>query len=507
MKIEMSNIRKSFGSNDVIKDVSFSVQGGEICALLGENGAGKSTLMNILGGVYQMDQGSIIVDGKEVQFDTPAESLEAGIAFIHQELNLINDLPIYENMFLGREIKTKRGSLDLKQMYDQTAEIFERMNVDLDPGKMVRDLDASYKQIVEICRAMMTNASIIIMDEPTTSLTDSEIERVFQMMSTMKEHDVGIIFISHKLNEVMQVCNRYLVLRDGNLVAEGNVSDVTTKELASDMVGYDVRTESLRRVKEDEDEIGEEVLRVEGLTDEHYFRDINFSIKAGEIVGVTGLLGDGRSELFQAIFGADKFLSGNIFLDGRKVNINHTYQAIKEGIAYLPRNRKENGILKDMDIFENASVVTWPMFSKRGVINTFKHRQKFEEQRGVLRLKMGELTDSITSLSGGNQQKVVLSKWLAANPRVLILDNPTQGVDVGAKEDIYDIILKLAEENIAIVVLSSEAQEIIRVCDRALVMYHGVIQGEVHDEMMTEHAIMSLATGGELDAERREHQL
>nr|WP_306373227.1 sugar ABC transporter ATP-binding protein [Salirhabdus sp. Marseille-P4669] len=494
MKVEMKNIRKSFGSNDVLKGVTMSIQGGDICALLGENGAGKSTLMNILGGVHQMDAGSIVIDDKEVHFDTPAQSQEAGIAFIHQELNLINDLPIYENMFLGRELKTKSGSLDLKEMYKQTEEMFAKMDVDLDPGKMVRDLDASYKQIVEICRAMMTNASIIIMDEPTTSLTDSEIERVFAMMEAMKEHDVGIIFISHKLNEVMQICDKYLVLRDGNLVAEGYVADVTTKELASFMVGYDVRTESLRREKT----VGAEVLRVTGLTHEHAFRDVNVSVRAGEILGITGLLGDGRSELFQAIFGAEKFTSGQIHLNGKEVRIKSTYQAIKEGIAYLPRNRKENAIIKDMNIMENASIATWPMFSKRGIINSKKHRETFEEQRAALRLKMGELTDSITSLSGGNQQKVVLAKWLAANPKLLILDNPTQGVDVGAKEDIYDIILKLAEEDIAVVVLSSEAQEIIRICDRALVMFHGVIQGEVAGDLMNEHTIMNLATGGVL---------
>ncbi len=494
MKVEMKNIRKSFGSNDVLKGVTVSIQGGDICALLGENGAGKSTLMNILGGVHQMDAGSIVIDDKEVRFDTPAQSQEAGIAFIHQELNLINDLPIYENMFLGWELKTKSGSLDLKEMYKKTEEMFAKMDVDLDPGKMVRDLDASYKQIVEICRAMMTNASIIIMDEPTTSLTDSEIERVFSMMEAMKEHEVGIIFISHKLNEVMQICDKYLVLRDGNLVAEGYVADVTTKELASFMVGYDVRTESLRREKT----VGAEVLRVTGLTHEHAFRDVNVSVRAGEILGITGLLGDGRSELFQAIFGAEKITSGQIHLNGKEVRIKSTYQAIKEGIAYLPRNRKENAIIKDMNIMENASIATWPMFSKRGIINSKKHRETFEEQRAALRLKMGELTDSITSLSGGNQQKVVLAKWLAANPKLLILDNPTQGVDVGAKEDIYDIILKLAEEDIAVVVLSSEAQEIIRICDRALVMFHGVIQGEVAGDLMNEHTIMNLATGGVL---------
>lgn len=496
MKIEMKNIRKSFGSNDVIKDVSFSVQGGEIYALLGENGAGKSTLMNILGGVISMDAGAIFIDGNKAGFQNPADSLHAGIAFIHQELNLINDLPIYENMFLGREIKTKLGNLDLKRMYDETAEIFKRMNVKLDPGRMVGTLDSSYKQIVEICRAMMMDASIIIMDEPTTSLTDTEIERVFQMMETLRGEDVGIIFISHKLNEVMDFCNNYIVLRDGKLVAQGLVQDVTTKDLANYMVGYDVRTDSLRRVREPE-EIGGEILRIEGLTDEHAFRDVHLSVRSGEIVGVTGLLGDGRSELFQAVFGAAPYLSGKVYLNGNEANYQTTYQAIQEGIAYLPRNRKENGIVKDMDIIENASIVTWSMFSKHGVINEKRHKHLFQGHRSTLRLKMGQLTDNITSLSGGNQQKVVLAKWLAANPKVLILDNPTQGVDVGAKEDIYDIILQLAEEDIAIIVLSSEAQEIIRLCDRAVVMFHGKVQGEVQDEEMTEQTIMHLATGGD----------
>lgn len=494
MILEMKNIHKSFGSNDVLKGVSFSLKGGEICALLGENGAGKSTLMNILGGIHQMDDGFIHIDGKPVVFQAPGESQKAGIAFIHQELNLINDLPIYENMFLGRELKTKRGGLDLEKMIQETEEVFKRMNLQLNPKTMVRDLDASYKQIVEICRAMMMNASIIIMDEPTTSLTDQEIERVFTMMSTLQENNVGIIFISHKLNEVMQICERYVVLRDGQLVEEGYVREVTTKDLARFMVGHDVRTEPLLREKK----LGNEVLRVEGLTNGSTFKNIRFSVKAGEILGVTGLLGDGRSELFQAIFGADKVSSGKVFLNEKEVTIKNTTQAINQGIAYLPRNRKENGIIKDMNIFENASIVTWPKFSKRGVIHTQKHEEDFEKQRHALRIKMGKLTDSINSLSGGNQQKVVLSKWLSASPKLLILDNPTQGVDVGAKEDIYDIILQLAEENIAVVVLSSEGQEIIRVCDRALVMYHGVIQGEVSGVTMNEHNIMSLATGGRL---------
>ncbi|RTR34048.1 sugar ABC transporter ATP-binding protein [Robertmurraya yapensis] len=500
MLVDMKNIVKSFGSNHVLKDVSFTIKGGEICALLGENGAGKSTLMNILGGVFKQDSGSISVDGELVEFNVPADSQKAGIAFIHQELNLINDLPIYENMFLGREKKTKRGSLNLNGMVEETEQMFKRMNVELDPKRMVRELDASYKQIVEICRAMMTNASIIIMDEPTTSLTEQETARVFEMMKKLKDENVGIIFISHKLNEVLEVCDRYVVLRDGSLVAEGNVNVVTTNDLARFMVGYDVRTESLRREKH----LGEEIIRVEDLSSNSRFRDISFSIRAGEIVGVTGLLGDGRSELFQAIFGAEPVTSGKIFLNGDQVKIRSTTQAIVEGIAYLPRNRKENGIIKDLNIIENASIVTWSRFSKRGVINSRKHEAVYEEQRKSLRIKMDKHTDRITSLSGGNQQKVVLAKWLAANPKLLILDNPTQGVDVGAKEDIYDIILKLADEDIAIVVLSSEAQEIIRLCDRAIVMYHGVIQGEMAGELMNEHTIMNLATGGVLTKEGRE---
>ncbi|MCF6462595.1 MAG: sugar ABC transporter ATP-binding protein [Epulopiscium sp.] len=500
MKLEMRNIFKSFGSNEVLKDVSISINEGEICALIGENGAGKSTLMNILGGVLKMDSGLIYLDDKEVEFNKPADSLDAGIAFIHQELNLINDLPIYENMFLGREIKTKRGRLDLEKMIKETEKIFEKINVDLNPKTMVRDLDTSYKQIVEICKAIMMNASIIIMDEPTTSLTEPEIERVFNMMRTLKEHGVGIIFISHKLNEVMEICERYMVLRDGKLVAEGEVSQVNTDDLARFMVGYDVRTEQFSRDKS----LGDEILRVENLTHPDAFRDISFSVKKGEILGVTGLLGDGRSELFRSIFGAEKFSSGRIYLDGKKINTYSTTQALKEGLGYLPGNRKENGIIKDMNIFENASVVTWPKYAKYGVIDKQKHKEMFGEQIKSLRIKLEKVTDSINSLSGGNQQKVVLAKWLSSNPKVLILDNPTQGVDVGAKEDIYDIILELAEENIAIIILSSEAQEIIRLCDRAIVMYHGKIQGEVSGENMNEHDIMRYATGGELRISQEE---
>ena len=492
MKLKMDGICKSFGSNEVLKSVGFQLGEGEICALLGENGAGKSTLMNILGGVLQPDSGDILLDGEKKTFDSPAQSLDAGIAFIHQELNLINDLPIYENMFIGRELKKKSGFLDHKRMIEQTSRVFERMGLTLDPREMVRNLDASYKQIVEISRALLMDAKIIIMDEPTTSLTDPEIEKVFAILRQLRQQKVGIVFISHKLREVMEICDTYTVLRDGVMVASGSVKDVITSDLARFMVGHDVRTEKLGSGAQR----GEERLSLRGLTQEPHFRNIDLTAYAGEVLGVTGLLGDGRSELFSAVFGAEPMSAGEITLCGRAVRITSTRQAKRLGIAYVPRNRKENGIIKDMSILENGTIVSWPDLMRRGLLNHEKQRAEFNEEKAALHIKMGGENDSITSLSGGNQQKVVLAKWLSREPKVLILDNPTQGVDVGAKEEIYDIILKLAKEGVSVIVLSSEAQEIIRVCDRALVMYHGEIVGEVSGETMTEHEIMRLATGG-----------
>ncbi|MCD2502811.1 sugar ABC transporter ATP-binding protein [Clostridium sp. NSJ-145] len=495
MMLEMKNIYKAFDANQVLKGVSISLRKGEVYALLGENGAGKSTLMNILGGVLKADSGEIYLDEEKVKFKNPSESLDKGIAFIHQELNLINDLAIYENMFIGRELKKKSGLLDRLKMIEQTQKVFDNIGVNLDPKTMVSELDASYKQIVEIARALMMKASIIIMDEPTTSLTETEIERVFKMMNTLKEHGVSMIFISHKLREVMEICDRYAVLRDGNLVKEGLVKDTNINELAHHLVGHDVRTEALQRNKQSKDEI----LRVENLSYENIFNDIFFNLKSGEILGVTGLLGDGRSELFQAIFGDIPNYTGNIYFKNSLIKMRNIKQALKLGIGYVPRNRKENGIIKDLSILENGSLVTLGRDSKFGLINYKAKLQEFDLQKNNLKIKMEKVSDLITSLSGGNQQKVVLAKWLNHNPKVLIMDNPTQGVDVGAKEEIYDIILALADKGVAVVVLSSEASEIIRVCDRTLVMYHGNIQGELQGRDMNERAIMTLATGGKLE--------
>ena len=497
----MEKISKSFGANNVLQDVDFSLGTGEICALLGENGAGKSTLMNILGGVLAPDSGTISLDGKPVRFTSPVQSLDAGIGFIHQELNLINDLTIYENMFITH-LPKKGVFLDAGQMQEKTAELFRRMNIELDPRTMVRDLDASYKQIVEICRALMQNASVIIMDEPTTSLTGPEIQRVFAMMRTLRDQGVGIVFISHKLGEVMEICDRYTVLRDGSMVAQGKVSETDTKRLAAYMVGHEVSSD----VHMPASFLGEEMLRLEDLSDGKHFFDISLAVRAGEVLGVTGLLGDGRSELFQTVFGAgDGRYTGRVLVQGREVRIRSTHQALDMGIAYLPRNRKENAILKDMTILDNGSIVYLPKLKKGPFIDFERQEKLFEEQVESLRIKMGDKLDLIGSLSGGNQQKVVLAKWLMSEPKVLILDNPTQGVDVGAKEEIYGIIQRLANEGVAIVVLSSEAQEIMRVCDRSLVLFHGRQVGEVAGQDMNEQNIMYLATGGNTN-ERAEEE-
>lgn len=490
MTLLMKEISKSFGSNLVLDKVDFSLEGGQVKALLGENGAGKSTLMNILGGVLPADGGQILIDGQEVSFHNPRESLDHGIAFIHQELNLINDLAVYENLFLGREVHKKGGALDHAAMKARTQEVFDRMGLDLDPSAMVRDLDASYKQIVEISRAMMMNAQLVIMDEPTTSLTDPEIERVFSMMRTLRNQGVGLIFISHKLGEVMEICDSYTVLRDGHMVASGLVKDTTSRQIAADMVGHELVVKERKCP-----ERGEVVLKGEHLGDGHYFNDVSFEIHRGEVVGFTGLLGDGRSELFQAVFGAGKLTSGTLEVCGRPVTIHSTSQAVKLGLGYVPRNRKENGIIKDMSIFENGSLATLSSRRKGPFLDNERLEEDFARQKAGLSIKMGSEDDLITSLSGGNQQKVVLARWLSASPKILILDNPTQGVDVGAKEEIYEIILRLASEGVAVVVLSSEAQEVIRVASRCYVMYHGRITTSLEGGDMNEHNIMSLATG------------
>ncbi len=495
MHIEMKQINKSFGNNRVLTGVNLELAGGEVLALLGENGAGKSTLMNILGGVLQPDGGEIHIDGTQVSFRKPADSLASDISFIHQELSLIVDLSIYENIFLGKFKLNRFGLLDHKGMIRETEALFTELDVSLDPKTLVRELDASYKQIVEIARAFHQNASAIIMDEPTAALTEPEVQRIFAIIRRLRSRNVGMIFISHKLNEVMEIADRYMVLRNGFLVAEGSIAETDAHQLSTEMVGHEIVLSTKHR----QEISSKPVLELRGLSDNAgAYEGIDLTLYEGEILGVSGLLGDGRSELFASVFGSRPAYRGEILVHGKQVEAKHPEKMMREGVGYVPRDRKENGIIKDMSIMDNASITTWKKRSKHGVLDWSAIEAVFSEQVRDLDIRLRDDKALITTLSGGNQQKVVLAKWLAAKSGILIFDNPTQGVDVGAKEDIYEIIYKLAEQGISIVILSSEAREIIRLCDRCIVLFGGRQIGELRGEEMTEQAIMHLATGGAL---------
>ncbi|MCL1854788.1 MAG: sugar ABC transporter ATP-binding protein [Clostridia bacterium] len=499
--LRMSEINKSFSGVPVLTDVAFDVREGEIHALLGENGAGKTTLMNILGGVLPMDSGSIELFGKSVKITSTALAQELGIAFVHQELNVINDLAVYETMFLGHEKRTRLGAIDAKTMIARTREVFERMHVDINPRAMVRDLRASYKQLVEIAKSVLFNAKLIILDEPTTSLTRPEVENVFAVIRALiKEHGATAIFISHKLGEVVDFCDSFTVLRNGALVGTQNIRNergelARQADIARLMVGRDVLDQEVYRPRA----MGEQLLKISNLHVGAAVRDASFTLRAGEILGITGLLGDGKDELLNALFGVLPVTSGAIEMKGKPIRPSHPAKAKKLGLGMLPSNRKENAIIKDLSVRGNMTVVTLDQYTTGPALRRSKETKAALEYKDRLNIRVKNLADLIVSLSGGNQQKVVLAKWLIAKPDVILLSNPTQGVDVGAKSEIYHIIMELAEQGMGIIISSGEAQEVLKICDRVLVMYHGEIRGELNRSQFSEEAVMILSTGGSLE--------
>ncbi|MCL2387943.1 MAG: sugar ABC transporter ATP-binding protein [Defluviitaleaceae bacterium] len=494
LAVEMKGIKKSFGANYVLKGVDFAVEKGSIHALLGENGAGKSTMMNILGNVLHKDEGQIFIGGEEVEPAKNPRLIEEKVAFIHQELSLVNDLNIFENLYLGKELK-KWGLLDKKTMSGRASEVLERMGVNINPYTMVSELNPSYKQITEIARAMLKDAQVIIMDEPTTSLTDVEIELIFGVMKALKNQGISLIFISHKLNEVLQVCDSYTILRDGELIVTGKVEEgLEEKDLSTHMVGEEVNTEGIYKPRE----LGDVVLEIKDLSREREYKSINLSLRKGEILGVTGLMGDGRTELFASVYGVNSPYEGKVIIEGKEVKMGSSNTAMKNKIAYVPKNRKENAIVKDLNIKENLVLPIMNKISQLGILRNSVLEDLTSEYVKKLDIKLGSTENLITSLSGGNQQKVVISKALCTNPSVVILDNPTQGVDVGAKMEIYRQIVALAEQGYSFVILSSEVPEIQRTCDRVYVMFQGEIRQEFSRDEMTEENIMLIATGGKL---------
>ena len=498
--LQMQDIVKSYNGVTVLKSVSLNVRQGEIHALLGENGAGKTTLMNILGGVIQKDSGEISLFGKPVKITSPAESQALGIAFIHQELNVVNDLMVYENMFLGRELHRKSGILDVKRMCEETVRVFNKMNVSIDPRIMMRNLETSYKQVVEIAKALLMEAKLIIMDEPTTSLTQKEIDNVFEVIRGLtKDHGVTVIFISHKLGEVVDFCDSYTVLRNGENVSAGSImqengTKICQTDIARMMVGRDVLSQQVY----EEHKIGKPLLEVKDIKVDTRVKGVSFTLREGEILGITGLLGDGKDEMVRALFG-DLCCTGTVLKNGKPLKIRHPSQAKCNGIGYLPPNRKENAIIKDLSVQDNITITALEKCRCGIALNKKRERVVAQDFVDKLRIKAGNIQNKITSLSGGNQQKAVLSKWLNAKPEIMIMSNPTQGVDVGAKNEIYTEIMKLAKQNIGVIVTSGEAQEIIKLCDRVLVMYHGELRGELRRDQLTEENIMILSTGGSIN--------
>ena len=488
--LEMRDIRKSFSGGPVLKGVQLTVESGEVHALLGENGAGKSTLMNILTGVLPRDGGTIRFDGQSLGHITITQSEKLGIAFVHQELNLFNDLKVFENMFLNREYTNRMGTLDKKRMRAEARELFERLGVEIDPDAVVADLKTSQKQLLEICKALHLKAKLIILDEPTTSLNNEEVDHLFGILRKLKEEGTSFIFISHKMPEIFALADRYTVFRNGEFIGEGNISETTPEKVTVMMVGESYSNADVYEKRA----LGEEVLKLEGFTGDG-FHDINLSVRKGEIVGMTGLQGSGSSEMLQAIFGSSRATAGTVTVFGKTVLHNSIHSAMKAGIAMLPNNRKENSVLPDMSLMENMAISEQTLSAARLPVDAKRDRKRYDEYKEMLNVKAQNSTDLITSLSGGNQQKIFIARWLNTDAKILILDNPTQGIDVGAKSEIYRLILELARAGKTILINTLEIPELMKVADRCIVFYDGHMIKELAHEEINEQDVMLYSVG------------
>ena len=493
MNLSMKGISKLFGQAYALKGVDLTVGEGEIHALLGENGAGKSTLMNILGGVLSATEGEVFIDGKKVTLHNAKEAQKAGIRFVHQELNMFNDLMIYENMFIGEEL-TRVGVLNRKEMIDRTREALDRIGLKLDPRTYIRDLGTAHKQQIEIAKAVHNDCKLLILDEPTTALTNKEINILFGIIANLKQKGVSVIFITHKLPEVMVTCDRYTILRDGRLVATGEIKDITEQQISNLMVGRDLDLAAVSKppVKEDP------YFVVDHLSVENHVKDVSFHVNRGEVLVLAGLIGDGRSELAEALFGTRSITSGAVYKNGKRVKYHGVTSAMKQGIGMVQANRKERSILPNMMIIDNMTSGMLITQHKSPIVTMRERMKVFERNKPVTKIKVGSPKDAITSLSGGNQQKVILSRWLETKADVLLLDNPTQGVDVGAKAEFHRLINAMAAEGKSIIMFTNEYPELYQVADRVLIMYEGRINAELKRDELTADKVMYYSTGSNL---------
>jgi ribose transport system ATP-binding protein len=495
MRIEMHKICKSFGQNQVLNDAGFDLKDGEVHALMGENGAGKSTLMKILTGVYTKDSGTILVDGKEVSYRNPQEAEQDGIVFIHQELNVIFDLTVEENLFLGKEITSFLGIVNKNAMKKKAQDILNMLGVKIPTNRVMSELSIGQQQMVEICRALMVDAKVIIMDEPTAALTQSETQILFDVIHNLKKRGVSIVYISHRMEEIFELCDRITVLRDGNYIGTRPISETDMNAIVKMMIGREIG----ERYPARDFDPGNEVLRVEGLTKKGMFENVSFSVRAGEVFGVSGLMGAGRTEIMQAIFGNLPYDSGAIYINNQKTDIKSPYDAIQEGIGYITEDRKSEGLLLEETIQSNIALPNLKSISNRfGVINRKKDNDLVSKGIKELNIRCFGPQHECYNLSGGNQQKVVFAKWIYTNPKILILDEPTRGVDIGAKKEIYNIINNLAKEGVAIVMVSSELPEVLGMSDRIMIVREGTVRGILTKEEADQEKIMTLATGGSI---------
>ncbi len=487
----MQGIYKSFGPVEALKDVDFSVSPGEIHGLLGENGAGKTTLMNILSGALPPDKGRIIIDGREIEGMTPRKSNEMGIRFIHQELSLCNDLCVYQNMFLGSE-ERKHGLVDREKERKMCQEVLDLLHLDISPDALTGDLETAQKQLVEIGRALLFESEIIIMDEPTTALNAEEIENLFTIMRELQAKGVSFIYISHKMPEIFSICSRYTVLRDGCFIETGNLCDIDQKRATELLIGKSF-VDDIVKDRYPKDPSQEVVIEVKDLSGET-FHSVSFSVTKGEIVVITGLQGSGTDELATALFGATAHTSGTVSVAGKE-GIRSIHSAMRCGIGMIPRNRKERGIIPDLSIEKNNSIAYFTALHRRPFISAREESDRFLSSQKMMDIKVGSPSDPITSLSGGNQQKVILGRWLSTDADVYVLDNPTQGIDVGAKFSIYSLINRIASEGKTIIAFTNEYPEMLQIADRVLVMYKGSIVKELRRTELTERAVMAYSTG------------
>ena len=491
--LQMSHITKRFPGVLALSNVDFTLRKGEVHALLGENGAGKSTLMKILSGVYQPDEGDIIFEDQPVSFANPLSAQSLGITIIHQEFNLFPELTVEDNIFIGREFcKNNRWRLDEKQQRQAAIDILQKLNLNISPETLVADLTVAQQQMVEIAKAISVNAKILIMDEPTAALTETEIDSLFRVTRLLKEQGTGIVYISHRLEELALIADRATVMRDGQFIATVDYDSVKISDLIAMMVGRDLGNIYPRREPQPQ---RKPVLEVSGLTRKGVLNNIDFTLHQGEILGFAGLMGAGRTELARAIFGADPIDSGTIKLNGKETVIKDIPDAIQQGISYLTEDRKKEGLALGLSVERNIMLGNYPEYSNRyGNVDSKRCQQTSEEQVKALRIKTPHLEQAALNLSGGNQQKIIIARWVCKDTDILIFDEPTRGIDVGAKLEIYELMNRLVAKGKSIIMISSELPEVLGMCDRILVMRNGRITGELASDDATQEKIMQYAT-------------